>query len=446
MQQQPTIAVLGASGLIGRAVAAGLRDQDFRVVAIARRFTAAQKAEFGGDSVEVPFVSWDATELAALFSDHRVEGVDRVDVVVNCVGVLQGGGADGTVAVHDDFVRRLVSALASRPTSVLLVHLTIPGAGDGDRTDFAQTKRAGERSVVGGDVPHVLLRPGFVVAPPAYGGSALMRALATLPVALPAAVGERPFAVTDVRDIVATVGDVARRWSAGECRWSADWDVMAPEIPTVSVVVDAFRRRLGGPSPIARLPSWLMDLGAMAGDLAGRLGWRPPIRSNALAEMRRGVAGDPKVWMEATGIVPQTLTEAVQAVPASVQEAWFARLYLLKPLIIAVLAVFWALSGVIALAAFDAATAILLADGFPRVLAVATTMISSLIDITIGIAIAFRRTCRAGLYAGIAVSIFYMTGAAVLTPELWLEPLGALVKTGPAIVLMIVALVTLEDR
>jgi hypothetical protein len=51
-----------------------------------------------------------------------------------------------------------------------------------------------------------------------------------------------------------------------------------------------------------------------------------------------------------------------------------------------------------------------------------------------------------GLLSGIAVSLGYTTGAAVLTPELWIEPLGALVKTGPAIVLMVVALAILEDR
>jgi Predicted integral membrane protein (DUF2269) len=37
-------------------------------------------------------------------------------------------------------------------------------------------------------------------------------------------------------------------------------------------------------------------------------------------------------------------------------------------------------------------------------------------------------------------------GAAILTPDLWIEPLGALVKTGPAIVLMLVALLILDNR
>lgn len=67
-------------------------------------------------------------------------------------------------------------------------------------------------------------------------------------------------------------------------------------------------------------------------------------------------------------------------------------------------------------------------------------------DIGIGCLIAFRRSCRAGLWLGIAASLSYMMGAAILTPAMWLEPLGALVKTGPAIVLMLVALAILEER
>jgi hypothetical protein len=60
--------------------------------------------------------------------------------------------------------------------------------------------------------------------------------------------------------------------------------------------------------------------------------------------------------------------------------------------------------------------------------------------------IAFRGTNRFGLVAGIVVAVGYMIGSAVLTPALWIEPLGALVKTGPAIVLMIVALAISDER
>jgi hypothetical protein len=60
--------------------------------------------------------------------------------------------------------------------------------------------------------------------------------------------------------------------------------------------------------------------------------------------------------------------------------------------------------------------------------------------------IAFRRTCGFGLIWGILASLGYMIAAAILTPDLWVEPLGALVKTGPAMVLMLVALLILDNR
>ena len=176
------------------------------------------------------------------------------------------------------------------------------------------------------------------------------------------------------------------------------------------------------------------------------LGWAPPVRTTAIAEMRRGVEGDPQPWIESTGIVPRSLASVLLARPADIQEKWFARLYLLKALVIASLVVFWCLSGLIALAVYPTAVAILTSRGIPDVAAHIMTVVSSLTDIAVGVAIAFRRTSRHGLMAGIAVSFSYMIGAAVLTPDLWLEPLGALVKTGPAIVLMLVALAISDER
>ena len=132
---------------------------------------------------------------------------------------------------------------------------------------------------------------------------------------------------------------------------------------------------------------------------------------------------------------------------ATIQDKWFARLYLIKALVIASLVVFWVASGFIALViSYDAAAGILTSHAFPPALVAPFTVGTSLMDMGIGILIAFRRTCAAGLIAGIAASLGYMVGAAILTPELWIEPLGALVKTGPAIVLMLVALLTLDNR
>jgi hypothetical protein len=151
--------------------------------------------------------------------------------------------------------------------------------------------------------------------------------------------------------------------------------------------------------------------------------------------------------MSATGIVPKTIAQMVGQRSATIQDKWFARLFLIKALVIASLVVFWVVSGFIALAiSYDAAAGILVSHGFPASLVGPITVGTSLMDMTIGILIAFRRTAATGLTLGIAASLGYMLGAAILTPDLWIEPLGALIKTGPAIVLMLVALLTLDNR
>ena len=42
-------------------------------------------------------------------------------------------------------------------------------------------------------------------------------------------------------------------------------------------------------------------LESLVEDVLGRLGWRPPLRSTSLAELARGVRGDPEEWARATG-------------------------------------------------------------------------------------------------------------------------------------------------
>nr|WP_279578066.1 DUF2269 family protein [Paracoccus versutus] len=86
-----------------------------------------------------------------------------------------------------------------------------------------------------------------------------------------------------------------------------------------------------------------------AGDLAGRLGRRPPLRSTARAEIRHGAVGDPAPWTQLTGIRPRGLEETLRARPATVQERWFARLYPIKPVLFVVLVLFWTLTAIISL-------------------------------------------------------------------------------------------------
>lgn len=432
------ILVLGASGLIGSFVTHDLRRRGFPVVGVARHLPASHKG--GGLDLEQPLMSMAPAALAGLLRDHHI------DVVVNCLGVLQDGPGSDTAAVHRDFVARLLQAIGDSGRAIRLVHVSIPGTADADRTAFSTTKREAERLIAESGVAHTILRPGFVVAPAAYGGSAMLRALAAFPIDLPAAEAATSFQPIAVDDIAATIAWLAARDPAEAS--GVTWDLMQREPVTLGGVVDRFRGSFGTRGwPRIAMPAFLLDAGAKLGDIANRLGWMPPMRTTAIAELRRGVSGAPESWIAATGIAPKTIAEQTGQFPATVQDKWFARLFLVKALIMTSLVLFWVASGFIALfISYDAAADILRSHAFPPSVVGPMTVGTSLMDMSIGVLIAFRRTAAFGLVAGIIASLGYMAGAAILTPDLWIEPLGALVKTAPAIVLMLVALLMLDNR
>jgi len=435
-----TILVLGASGLIGRFVTDDLRVRGFRVVGVARSLSPAQR--MSALDIELPILSLEAAALTRLLQERAV------DVVVNCLGVLQDGPGSNTNAVHRDFVSRLLKAIRDSGRATRLVHISIPGTAEADRTAFATTKREAERLITAAGIPYAILRPGFVVAPTAYGGSAMLRALAAFPLDLPEKEMATPFQPVAVEDVSATIAWLATRGIDDATVKAVSWDLMQVDPVTMAGVIAPFRRALGtGGWPRIAMPGFLLDLGAGIGDLASHLGWMPPMRSTAIAELRRGVRGDPSAWIAATGITPKALTETIGRHPATIQDKWFARLFLIKALVFASLVAFWLVSGFIALfVSYRAAADILTAHNFLPALVDPITIGTSLMDMSIGALIAFRRTAAIGLVAGIVASLGYMFGAAILTPDLWIEPLGALVKTGPAIVLMLVALLMLDNR
>src|SRR5215213_255002 len=137
MSETRKVLVLGASGLIGRCVTDDLRIRGFDSIGISRKFSPSQQA--GTRDLEMPVMSMDAGALARLIGEHEI------DVVVNCLGVLQDGPGSDTAAVHRDFVERLLRAIRDSGRAIRLVQISIPGAADEDRTAFSQTKREAER-------------------------------------------------------------------------------------------------------------------------------------------------------------------------------------------------------------------------------------------------------------------------------------------------------------
>lgn len=224
-------------------------------------------------------------------------------------------------------------------------------------------------------------------------------------------------------------------------------ELAGPDRLTFEEVVAAYRRWLGWkPARLLPTPSWLMGIAWRGGDLIAKLGWRPPIRTTARHEIVRGAVGDSTAWRAATGIAPRSLEQALAAEPASVQERWFARLYLMKPLAIGLFALFWLMTGIVSVTAgYPHAVGLMRMTAAARV-AELSVWAGATIDFAVAAMILYRPTTKLGLLAALTVSIFYLVAGTLLLPALWADPLGPMVKIWPILAFNLLCLAILDER
>src|SRR5262245_32064017 len=426
------VLLTGATGLIGSAIAARLLGDGHEVVAVARRTHLAR-----------PGLHWVGLDMRdATAAKDWAPHLDGVDAVVNCAGVLQDSACDSTAAAHAEGPVALFAA-CEKSGIRRVIHVSAIGVDRGTPTAFSRTKAQGDRALMATGLDWVILRPSVVIGRAAYGGSALFRGLAALPV-VPYVQGAGKLRLVQLDDVVETVIHFLRPDAPARVAL----EIAGREALDFNDVVAAYRSWYGWkPARQARVPRLFMDIMYRLGDCAGWLGWRPPIRTTAQKEILRGAVGDPGQWTAATGIVPRSLARSLAARPASVQERWFARLYLLKPVVLAVLSLFWIITGLISLGpGWDMGVALMREGGVTGPGATATVVAGALADLCIGICIAFRRTARPALWAAVVLSLVYAVLGTALVPRLWIEPLGPLLKIWPILALHLAALAILDDR
>jgi hypothetical protein len=182
------------------------------------------------------------------------------------------------------------------------------------------------------------------------------------------------------------------------------------------------------------------------GDLAAWFGWRPPVRTTARREIVRGAIGDAQAWRQATGIDPQSLSAALSAEPAGVQERWFARLYLLKPVAYVTFILFWIMTAVVSLGPGWSWAVNVMRASPAAPFAELTVIGGALADLAVASLLLFRRTARLGLIAAVAVTIAYVASGTLLRPDLWADPLGPMMKVWPILALNLILLAILDER
>jgi uncharacterized protein YbjT (DUF2867 family) len=422
------ILVIGGYGLIGGAAVTRLAAHGHIVYGGGRDIVTAQR--------RFPEVRWVKADLASEDTawDEILTGIDAV---VNCTAALRDSGRDTQHAQHLEGLARLAKA-AKLAGVKRIVHVSAAGSESG-ADPVSKAGRAAEAALAAAEIDWVVLRPGVILAAGAFGVTALFRALAAFPGFVPAFHPQAMIQVAALHDVAEAIAAAVQ---LGAPKRMAI-DLVNAEPISMGVMLQTWRAWLGAPpAPVVPLPPFLTR---MADGLA-LLGWRSPLRSAAMAQLANGVRGDSTAATRWLGVRMRGMTEILALAPSGVQERWFARLYLLKPLVFIMLAGFWIATGLIGLVQHQATVNHLTDLGLPTVVADDIGWAVAVIALIQGLLICWRRTVRAALIGLLAVSGLYVLLGGLLNPALWADPTGPLLKVFPCAVLSLVALAILDER
>ncbi|SMC57062.1 SDR family oxidoreductase [Rhizobium sp. RU36D] len=424
------ILILGASGFIGATVLQRLISDGHHVTGLAR--DVARAANRHGHA------AWVKADLSAMTKpEDWLPLLQDHEAVINCAGALQDGLSDNVAATQETAMLALYTA-ARQSGGKRIIQISAGVEGGGADLPFLATKRRADAELSRSGLDSTILRPALVVGRNAHGGTALLRALAAMPMVLPLVYAASPMETVSVDDVAEAVS----RAVTGSI--SGDITLAAPGILTLGDAVALHRAWLGlRPAPRIDLPPWCARPVTIVADLAGRLGWRSPLRSTAMAVMSEGVIGEQD--RPAPPFPLRSLRQTLSSHPAGVQDLWFARLYLLKAPVIVTLSLFWLLSGLIPLAE-PARAAAHFQPLLPPAGALAMLLFTCALDVALGLAVLVRPFARRALIGMLLLSAGYLLSATLVEPALWADPLGPLVKVLPSILLTLVALATLDER
>ena len=128
----------------------------------------------------MPYARWVAADFNTLTDAGAwAPLLSGVDAVVNCVGVLEQGGSDESTA-RMSRARSRCSMPVRGPAWA--ASCMCPRSAHRPRADrFSRTKAQADAHLAKLDLDWAILRPTLVLAPAAYGGTAMLRGLAAFP-------------------------------------------------------------------------------------------------------------------------------------------------------------------------------------------------------------------------------------------------------------------------
>jgi uncharacterized protein YbjT (DUF2867 family) len=153
------VAVIGASGFIGRYVVKRLAAKGAVIAAVVRNLETSKLLQPMGDVGQIARIRADLLDEARLAA-----ALAGCDAVVNLAGILYERGAQRFEAVHHEGAARL-GRLAAAAGVKHLVHISALGADAASPSAYARSKAAGEAALRAAFPAATILRPSVVFGP-----------------------------------------------------------------------------------------------------------------------------------------------------------------------------------------------------------------------------------------------------------------------------------------
>jgi nucleoside-diphosphate-sugar epimerase len=264
------VAITGATGFIGRRLAAFLIERRFHVRAVVRPNTTSSQPR-ASEVVRAPLVA------SAL-----IEAFRGVDTVIHLAGVVAAVRERDYVEVNVAGTRAVAEAAAASGAHLIHVSsLTASGPGSSNTprqedsepkpiTPYGRSKLESERvvrSIAG--LQWTILRPAAVYGP---GDRAMLPLFQMADRGMIPAVGRFDAAYTFVHvdDVVRSIEAAIRCEPIGETIF-----VGHPELVTVTNLLDGLQGAVGRSATVIRIPAIVTRLAALGGEIAGRVVGRP---------------------------------------------------------------------------------------------------------------------------------------------------------------------------
>ncbi len=253
------VTIYGGSGFVGRYIARRMAKEGWRVrVAVRRPNEALFVKPYGTvGQVEPVFcnIRDDASVRMAMLG---------ADAVVNCVGTFDRGGKNNFIAVQSEGAGR-IARIASTLKVGQMVHISAIGADPEGASLYAQSKGAGEATVVAAFPSAVILRPSVIFGneDAFFNRFAGMSRLGPI---LPVVGGATKFQPVFVDDVAAAaVRGVIGQASPGVYELGGpDIDSFKGLMGRMLAVIQRRRLVLNVPFFVARIMATLLDFGSVA--------------------------------------------------------------------------------------------------------------------------------------------------------------------------------------